>query len=158
MVFRPVAPDDTRYRGGYGIRQHEIKYSQLIIGANTRVEVEHQKRQNSKDHRKQSHAESCGWISDLTDPRFPDADSYCNCGTGAGSRRAGSIRSRLLWRTGLQMPSFCILQISVVRFRPSLAAAPFGPPITQAVASSVCRITARSESLRVVGTGETATG
>src|ERR1700692_3426314 len=84
--------------------------------------------------------------------------TYCNCGTGAGSRRAGSIRSRLLWRTGLQILSFCILQISVVRFRPSLAAAPFGPPTTQAVDSSVCRITARSESLRVVAAGETATG
>ena len=57
-----------------------------------------------------------------------------------------------------EIPSFCILQISVVRFRPSLAAAPFGPPITHAVASSVCRIAARSDSLRVVATGKTAAG
>jgi hypothetical protein len=41
------------FRSDYGIRQREIKYSQLIVGANTRVEVEHQKRQNSKYHRKQ---------------------------------------------------------------------------------------------------------
>src|ERR1700677_1009518 len=84
---------------------------------------------------------------------------YCNCETGAGSGRANSLRSELLWRIGgLLIPSFCILQISVVRLRPSLAAAPFGPPITQALASSVRRIMARSVSLRVAAAGERATG
>src|SRR5271154_853051 len=90
----------------------------------------------------------------------PDAGaiSHAPSVARAGSRRAASLRSELLSRIGgLLIPSFCILQISVVRFRPSLAAAPFGPPITQAVASRVCRIMARSESLRVFGAGETAT-
>ncbi len=48
------------------------------------------------------------------------------------------------------MPSFSILCISVVRFNPSLAAAPFGPPITQRTDSSVRKISLRSESFRVV--------
>jgi hypothetical protein len=86
--------------------------------------------------------------------RFPDVDRcYCHCGSGVGAWQTGSLGSELLWKIGRQIPNFCILQISVVRFRPSLAAAPFGPPITQAVASSVCRITARSESLKVVAAG-----
>src|SRR5260370_23385422 len=71
----------------------------------------------------------------------------------AGSCGAGKITSWLLWRQGRKIPSFCILQIRVVRFKPSLAAAPFGPPITQPTASSVCKIRARSESLRVVAEG-----
>ena len=50
------------FRSGYGIRQREIKYSQLIVGANTRVEVEHQKRQNSKYHRKQGQRRAMGAI------------------------------------------------------------------------------------------------
>jgi len=54
------------------------------------------------------------------------------------------------------MPSFCILWMSVVRFKPSLAAAPFGPPITQPTPSSVRRIRLRSESFRVVPVGEVA--
>jgi hypothetical protein len=56
MLERP------RYRSGYGIRQREIKYSQLIVGANTRVEVEHQKRQNSKHHRKQGQRRAMGAV------------------------------------------------------------------------------------------------
>ena len=48
------------------------------------------------------------------------------------------------------MPSFCILWISVVRFKPSLAAAPFGPPITQPTDSRAFRIRVRSESRKVV--------
>src|SRR5229473_4351280 len=58
------------------------------------------------------------------------------------------------WRGSREIPSFCILWISVVRFRPSVAAAPFGPPITQPTASSVRRIRARSESLKVVAPEE----
>ena len=45
--------------------------------------------------------------------------------------------------------------MSVVRFKPSFAAAPFGPPITQPTNSSVRRIRMRSESLSVVDAGET---
>jgi hypothetical protein len=52
-------------------------------------------------------------------------------GSEAGSCSAGQITSWRLWRQGRKIPSFCILQIRVVRFKPSLAAAPFGPPITQ---------------------------
>src|SRR5258708_38882243 len=75
------------------------------------------------------------------------------CGSEAGSCGAGQITSWLLWRQGRKIPSFCILQIRVVRFNPSLAAAPFAPPITQPAASSVFKIRARSESLRVVTVG-----
>src|ERR1700683_587716 len=42
--------------------------------------------------------------------------------------------------------------MSVVRFKSSFAAAPFGPPITQPTDSKVRRIRARSESFRVVAT------
>jgi hypothetical protein len=49
-----------------------------------------------------------------------------------------------------EIPSFFILAINVVRFRPSLAAAPVAPPITQPAASSICNINECSESLRVV--------
>src|SRR5271163_2546770 len=42
--------------------------------------------------------------------------------------------------------------MSVVRFKSSFAAAPFGPPITQPTDSRVHRIRARSESFRVVAT------
>src|SRR5260370_20479070 len=59
--------------------------------------------------------------------------------------------------TGREIPSFCIFAISVVRLRPSLAAAPLGPPITQPAVSSVCRMRLRSESLRVVRGGGEAT-
>src|SRR5260370_7023362 len=59
--------------------------------------------------------------------------------------------------TGREIPSFCIFAISVVRLRPSLAAAPLGPPITQPAVSSVCRMRLRSESLRVVRRGGEAT-
>src|SRR5260370_31923493 len=75
------------------------------------------------------------------------------CGNGAESCGAGQIGFWLVWRPGRKILSFCILQIRVVRFKPSLAAAPLGPPITQPTASSVCRIRARSESLRVVAAG-----
>src|SRR5258708_27026978 len=75
------------------------------------------------------------------------------CGSEAGSCGAGQITSWLLWREGRKIPSFRILQIRVVRFKPSLVAAPFGPPITQPAPSSVCRIRARSDSLRVVAVG-----
>src|SRR5580658_4343523 len=47
------------------------------------------------------------------------------------------------------MPSFFILAISVVRFKPKRAAAPSSPPFTQPVASRVCRIRDRSDSLSV---------
>jgi hypothetical protein len=50
------------------------------------------------------------------------------------------------------MPSFFILYISVVRFKPSLSAAPFGPPILQSVASSAWSMCARSESRSVICT------
>jgi len=79
---------------------------------------------------------------------------YCSCDGEAGTRGAGPIWR--LWVPGRKIPSFCILWISVVRFNPSLAAAPFGPPITQPTASSVCRIRARSESRSVVAPGDLA--
>ena len=51
---------------------------------------------------------------------------------------------------GREIPSFFILWINVVRFMPSLAAAPVVPPITQPTDSSVLSIRAYSESLSVV--------
>lgn len=38
------------------------------------------------------------------------------------------------------MPSFCILDWRVVRFMPSLAAAPAGPPMTQSQSRRAFRI------------------
>jgi hypothetical protein len=49
--------------------------------------------------------------------------------------------------TGREIPSFFILAIKVVRFSPSRAAAPLGPPIAQLTDCSVRRIRARWESL-----------
>ena len=46
----------------------------------------------------------------------------------------------------------------VVRFRPSLAAESFGPPITQAVISKVFKIKARTESLSLVRAGKVEIG
>ena len=71
---------------------------------------------------------------------------------------AGSATLWPLWSPGREIPSFCILWISVVRVNPSLAAAPFGPPITQRTASSVCRIRVRSESRSVVAPREIVRG
>src|ERR1700681_3748841 len=82
---------------------------------------------------------------------------YDNCDREPEPFGAGSNTSRLLGRPGREIPSFCILWISVVRFKPSLAAAPFGPPITQPTPSSVRRISACSESLKVVAAGEMTT-
>src|SRR5260370_32011072 len=73
------------------------------------------------------------------------------------SQRGCSLPSKstsCCFGTGREIPSFCIFAISVVRLRPSLAAAPLGPPITQPAVSSVCRMRLRSESLRVVRGGE----
>ena len=69
------------------------------------------------------------------------------------AHRVGFIIS---W-TGREIPSFFILEIKVVRFRPSRAAAPFGPPIIQPAACSACRIHARWESLKAC-TGVPTTG
>jgi len=77
-----------------------------------------------------------------TDQTFGAELSFC---------AVGSITSRRLWRLGRRIPSFCILLISVVRLKPSLAAAPAAPPTTQPTASNVRRISSRSASLNVVG-------
>lgn len=52
-------------------------------------------------------------------------------------------------RSGRAIPSFFILAIKVVRFNPSLAAAPVAPPMIHPAVSSVSKIKARSESFRV---------
>lgn len=59
---------------------------------------------------------------------------------------------------GREIPNFFIFAINVVRFSPSLAAAPPVPPMTQPVAFSACRMTARVESLNVPCAGGGATG
>src|ERR1700739_2190540 len=83
---------------------------------------------------------------------------YSNCVPKSGSR-PGPAADIPSWtgREGLEIPSFCILWIRVVRFKPSLVAAPFGPPITQRTSSNVCRIKQRSDSLRVVAGGAATT-
>ena len=53
------------------------------------------------------------------------------------------------------MPRLFILVIRVVRFSPSQAAAPWGPPTTQPVASNVCKMKARSKSFNVCAAGVT---
>src|SRR6267378_3239068 len=49
-----------------------------------------------------------------------------------------------------EIPSFCILEISVVRCNPSRAAAPFGPPTTQLVSASAWMTWSRSASFKVM--------
>ncbi len=50
---------------------------------------------------------------------------------------------------GRRIPCFFILAISVVRFIPNRAAAPYGPPTNHPVPSSAPRIRVRSASLSV---------
>src|SRR3979411_657338 len=57
------------------------------------------------------------------------AAGWHHCESETGSGGDGSIISWLPPRCGREIPNFCILQIKVVRFKPSLAAAPFVPPI-----------------------------
>jgi hypothetical protein len=52
----------------------------------------------------------------------------------------------------LEMPSRCILAINVVLDRPSLAAAPFQPPMTQCDSRSVSKMWSRSTSASVLDT------
>ena len=70
-----------------------------------------------------------------------------NCANAlALCQRVGTRRSGL-W--GREIPSFCMRNWSVGRFRPSRAAAPFGPANTQLVCSKTDRICLRSTSSRV---------
>ena len=50
---------------------------------------------------------------------------------------------------GREIPSFFILEMRLVLGNPSRAAAPSGPPITQAVFSNVRKIRDRVQSLNV---------
>jgi len=58
---------------------------------------------------------------------------------------------------GRRIPCFFILAISVVRFIPNRAAAPYGPPTNHPVASSAPTIRMRSDSFSVVLGGNAAT-
>jgi len=51
---------------------------------------------------------------------------------------------------GREIPSFFILEMRLVLGNPSRAAAPSGPPITQAVFSNVRKISDRVQSLNVL--------
>jgi len=73
------------------------------------------------------------------------ADGGCSGGVKSSSDAAR--------RNGRSIPSLFSRYISVVRFRPSLSAAPFGPPILQPVACSVQSISARSDSRIVICSG-----
>jgi len=64
-------------------------------------------------------------------------------------------------RDGRSIPSLFNRCISVVRFKPSFTAAPFGPPTFQPLACSAWSMSARSESRSVIGaprSGAEATG
>ena len=67
-------------------------------------------------------------------------------GISSGGIPSATFSSPLL----REIPSLFILARSVVRLHPSLAAAPFGPPMTQPTCSSVSRILARSDSCELV--------
>src|SRR6267378_1280130 len=58
---------------------------------------------------------------------------------------------------GRRIPCFFILAISVVRFIPNRAAAPYGPPTSHPVASSAPKIRMRSDSFSGVLGGNAAT-
>lgn len=76
----------------------------------------------------------------------------------AGVTNSSSEAAR---REGRSIPSLFNRCISVVRFKPSFIAAPFGPPIFQPLACSAWSMSARSESRSVIGatrSGAEATG
>ena len=80
----------------------------------------------------------------------PARDIYSPAGDPArsGVTKSSSEAAR---RDGRSIPSLFIRCISVVRFKPSFIAAPFGPPIFQPLASSAWSMSARSESRSVIG-------
>ncbi len=55
---------------------------------------------------------------------------------GCFAKLQGTEISVIFQASAREMPSLCILEISVVRCNPSLAAAPLGPPMTQLVSAS----------------------
>src|SRR5580692_5788663 len=86
----------------------------------------------------------------------PPGDAFVKCRPGpfdsianVTPRDKPSDQFSELARRGLEIPSFSILWIRVVRGSPSLLAAPLGPPITQPTCSRVWRIAARSVSISV---------
>src|ERR1700730_13560122 len=88
------------------------------------------------------------------EPQQTAADRrYDDCGSEVDFCGPDTCRPSSLSGEGREIPSFFILWINVVRFKPSVAAAPFAPPITQLTASSVWRISVRSESRSVVAGG-----
>ena len=60
--------------------------------------------------------------------------------------------------SGREIPSFFIFAINVVRFSPSVVAAPPGPPITQPAARNAFRISALVKSLNVPWVAQGVTG
>ena len=60
--------------------------------------------------------------------------------------------------SGREIPNLFIFAINVVRFSPSLAAAPPEPPMTQPAARNACRIASRVESVSVPCFGDSVTG
>ena len=72
--------------------------------------------------------------------------------SGPGHTGVMKLLGEAACRNGRSIPSFLIRNINVVRFKPRITAAPFGPPILQPVASSVWSMSARSESRSVLGT------
>jgi hypothetical protein len=85
--------------------------------------------------------------------RFHPAAGCHHCSLSRSSFSSSTSFSR----TGLEIPSFFILVMRLVRLRPSRAAAPRGPPTTQPVARKACRIRSRWESQNVPGVGVGAT-
>ncbi len=70
----------------------------------------------------------------------------------SGRSEVTKLSTRAARRDGRSIPSLFSRCISVVRFKPSFTAAPFGPPIFQPLACRAWSMSARSESRNVIGT------
>src|SRR4030095_11703942 len=74
-------------------------------------------------------------------------------------RRSSGLLGSEFWFTaapreeadGLEIPSFFILESSVVRLSPNREAAPRGPPIAHPAPRKACKMIARWESMNVPG-------
>src|SRR5215813_1921485 len=90
------------------------------------------------------------------------AQSWNRSSTCQSSQRGYPIQLRAVTdiddHCGRAMPSFCILDCRVVRFMPSLAAAPEGPPMTQLVVLSTRTIWSRSAASNVDTDASSITG
>src|SRR5580692_6888910 len=117
---------------------------------------------------KEEEARCVTGITEFVDLYSREARSTRACWFTCGQTPAPSIYSKRVGESarvasfrfsseGRRIPCFFILAISVVRFIPNRAAAPYGPPTSHPVASNAPRIKRRSDSLSVLLVGNATT-